>query len=409
MKSQFDEFLKKAGVVIDSERARILKVLEDYVQSQVIEEVSKRITAFEKTPAEWFEFLNNKIDKIKYGFSRIEMAPGVGIGDMLKSVYDTNDNGVVDNSEKLEGSTKAQVQDHAPKAHKLTHQNGGADEINVAGLSGELADPQPPKAHKASHEAGGSDALTALLRGIITDFWNTPFWANIPDKPSTFPPDTHATSHQNGGADEINVAGLNGELADPQPPKTHASSHQNGGADEISVAGLSGELADPQPPKTHAASHKDGGADELDASELAGALGTDGQVLKSDGAASNWEDDIASITFIIDGGGSAITTGEKGHLRIPFACEIQRVTLLADQTGSIVIDIWKDTYANFPPTDADSITASAPPTISSAQKSEDSTLTGWTKTINAGDILAFNVDSAATITRVTLSLKVKKM
>lgn len=32
-------------------------------------------------------------------------------------------------------------------AHATTHQNAGADEINVAGLSGELADNQPPKAH----------------------------------------------------------------------------------------------------------------------------------------------------------------------------------------------------------------------------------------------------------------------
>ncbi|GAH28073.1 unnamed protein product, partial [marine sediment metagenome] len=51
------------------------------------------------------------------------------------------------------------------------------------------------------------------------------------------------------------------------------------------------------------------------------------------------------IIFIIDGGGEAITTGEKGHLRIPFKCEIQRATLLADQSGSIVVNIWKDTYA----------------------------------------------------------------
>ncbi|GAI77252.1 unnamed protein product, partial [marine sediment metagenome] len=50
---------------------------------------------------------------------------------------------------------------------------------------------------------------------------------------------------------------------------------------------------------------------------------------------------IVTITFIIDGGGSAITTGEKGHLRIPFACTINRVTMLADQSGSIVVDIWK--------------------------------------------------------------------
>ena len=117
---------------------------------------------------------------------------------------------------------------------------------------------------------------------------------------------------------------------------------------------------------------------------------------------------VADITFIIDGGGSAITTGEKGHLEIPFACTIQQVTMLADQSGSIVVDIWKDTYANFPPTDADSITASAPPTISTAQKAQDATLTGWTTAIAAGDVLAFNVDSAATITRVIISLKVAK-
>jgi len=115
-----------------------------------------------------------------------------------------------------------------------------------------------------------------------------------------------------------------------------------------------------------------------------------------------------SLTFVIDGGGEAITTGEKGHLEIPFACTIKQVTMEADQSGSIVVDIWKDTYANFPPTDADSITASAPPTISSAQKSQDSTLAGWTKSISSGDILAFNVDSCSTIQRVTISLLVEK-
>jgi len=115
-----------------------------------------------------------------------------------------------------------------------------------------------------------------------------------------------------------------------------------------------------------------------------------------------------TITFIIDGAGSVITTGQKGHLEIPFAGTIKQVTMLADASGSIVVDIWKDTYANFPPTDADSITASAPPTISSAQKSQDATLTGWITAIAAGNILAFNVDSCATIKRVTISLKVER-
>lgn len=43
--------------------------------------------------------------------------------------------------------------------HHTSHENEGSDEINVAGLSGELADSQPPKAHKSSHESGGADAI----------------------------------------------------------------------------------------------------------------------------------------------------------------------------------------------------------------------------------------------------------
>lgn len=115
------------------------------------------------------------------------------------------------------------------------------------------------------------------------------------------------------------------------------------------------------------------------------------------------------IEIIIDGGGLAITTGIKGDIEISFACTIQQVTLLADQSGSIVVDIWKDSYANFPPTVADTITASAKPTISAATKSQDATLTGWNTAIAEGDILRFNVDSATTVQRVTLSLRVIKI
>ena len=117
---------------------------------------------------------------------------------------------------------------------------------------------------------------------------------------------------------------------------------------------------------------------------------------------------IAAIAFVMDGGGSAIATGIKGDLMIPFDCTIASATLLADQAGSIVIDIWKDSYANYPPTIADTITASAKPTLSSAAKSQDATLTGWTTSISAGQTLRFNVDSASTVTRVTCVLEVVK-
>lgn len=47
----------------------------------------------------------------------------------------------------------------APSAHATSHQNGGGDEISVAGLSGVLADPQTPSTHATSHESGGGDSI----------------------------------------------------------------------------------------------------------------------------------------------------------------------------------------------------------------------------------------------------------
>ena len=102
-------------------------------------------------------------------------------------------------------------------SHASRHENGGADEINVDGLSGELADYQKTT------------------------------WAKVDGKPSTFPPSSHASSHENGGSDEINVNGLSGQLADPQKttwdlvankpssfnPSAHASRHEVGGSDEV--------------------------------------------------------------------------------------------------------------------------------------------------------------------------------
>jgi len=137
-----------------------------------------------------------------------DMGRRAGPGDMTKEEYDVNEDGVVD--EVI--------------AHKASHQNGGSDEVNVAGLSGALADEQPSS------------------------------WAGVSGKPSTFTPSAHKASHQNGGSDEINVAGLSGALADEQlsawdavsdkpstfTPSAHKATHQNGGDDEIDCTGLDG-------------------------------------------------------------------------------------------------------------------------------------------------------------------------
>jgi hypothetical protein len=118
----------------------------------------------------------------------------------------------------------------------------------------------------------------------------------------------------------------------------------------------------------------------------------------------------ASIEFVIDGGGSAIATGLKGWLVLPYNLTITGATLLADQAGSIVVDVWNCTYAQYAPgthpVAGDKITASAPPTITAASKSQDNALTGWTTSLLAGSVLAFNVNSVATVTKVTIALQV---
>lgn len=122
---------------------------------------------------------------------------------------------------------------------------------------------------------------------------------------------------------------------------------------------------------------------------------------------------VILIPFIIDGGGAAITTGIKGSLPpMPFAGTIQEVTLLGDQTGSIVVEVWACTYAAYDPpttpTTANKINASTPPTITTAKKSVDSTLTGWTTAVAVNDILTFNVNSVTDLQRVTLGIKFKR-
>ena len=118
---------------------------------------------------------------------------------------------------------------------------------------------------------------------------------------------------------------------------------------------------------------------------------------------------IGSIGFGLDNNGSVLTIGTKAYTMVPYSGTIVSWTVFADQIGSVVIDVWKDSYANYPPTVADTITGVDKPTLSAQIKNQNTSLTGWTNTtVNAGDVFAFNIDSVSTITRVTLQLKIIK-
>ena len=119
------------------------------------------------------------------------------------------------------------------------------------------------------------------------------------------------------------------------------------------------------------------------------------------------------IVASIDGGGSAITTGVKSRVTIPFNCTITDYQIIVDTSSTTTVDIWKSSYADYDggathPVDADSITASAPVAITAATKAQDATLTGWTTALAKGDVLFFNVDANNNATKVQINLNVIK-
>jgi hypothetical protein len=157
------------------------------------------------------------------------------------------------------------------------------------------------------------------------------------------------------------------------------------------------------------------------------AGGTTGQVLAK---ASNTDFDVEFITpsgggggitsfnemktIVFDGQGSTPAVDSRTFIYFPYAATITRWTIFAYDaaglpvTASAVVDIWDDTYANYPPTVADTITASAKPTLTAANRAQSSTLTGWATSISANDVLAFNLDSVSTATKIVMNLEVTR-
>lgn len=115
-----------------------------------------------------------------------------------------------------------------------------------------------------------------------------------------------------------------------------------------------------------------------------------------------------AMNFIIDGGSSVITTGLKGYVEWSFNAIITGWTILADQVGSIVVDVWKDSYGNFAPTVADSIAGLEKPTIVTAIKNQDLSLSSFQTIVTSGDIWAINVDSITNIQKVTVAFRFNK-
>jgi hypothetical protein len=116
-------------------------------------------------------------------------------------------------------------------------------------------------------------------------------------------------------------------------------------------------------------------------------------------------DRTALLSMIFDGGGNVIVPSIVRYLYIPFAATITGYALLADVSGSVTIDVWKEPVAGFPPGVGNSITGGNPMALTSAQSNIQTPIpSSWTVTVDAGDVLAFNLSACTSIKALTASL-----
>jgi len=82
----------------------------------------------------------------------------------------------------------------------------------------------------------GIERIPDLPRSKISDFWATPFWEKIPDKPSEFPPTPH--SHVRSDISDFWSTPFWEKIPDKPSefsPKAHAPTHGVDGSDPVSL------------------------------------------------------------------------------------------------------------------------------------------------------------------------------
>lgn len=113
-----------------------------------------------------------------------------------------------------------------------------------------------------------------------------------------------------------------------------------------------------------------------------------------------------TLIFEFGDGSSTLAAGvTTDPFVIPWAGTIVGVRTLGNAAaGSCVVDVWKTVFGNTAPTVANTITASALPTVTSALMSQDNVLTGWTTSVTANDQFIAKLNSNTSNTRVTLEV-----
>jgi hypothetical protein len=115
-----------------------------------------------------------------------------------------------------------------------------------------------------------------------------------------------------------------------------------------------------------------------------------------------------SIIFTSSNGANVVLTGAKAYNFIPYKGTLTSWEITADVAGSIELDVWKGTFADYPLSAVNSICAGNYPALIGVIKGQGD-MTGWSSAaVEAGNYLQMNVRSVSNIRKLTLTLKVTK-
>ena len=116
----------------------------------------------------------------------------------------------------------------------------------------------------------------------------------------------------------------------------------------------------------------------------------------------------AGVTFVLDDGGTVLSSGSKLMWPVPMNCTVSQWDLLTPgQASGLQVEIYAVSYGGFPPTSLDSINSGSPMKTASAVKGQDTNPSAF-GALTKGEAAAIVVTGASGITKGFLGLYLSK-
>lgn len=330
--------------------------------------------------------------------------PGIGDGDMKKSVYDVGDTGRVDYASNVSDGSKTKS---AAQIYDFIESKGQA-----SGLCPLDSGSKIPAAYLPStvmEFKGNWDAST-----------NTPTLADgVGTNGDTYRASAAGTQDLGSGSQTWVIGDwvtYNGSIWQKSPGSDAVLSVNSKTGVVVLVKadiGLGNVTNDAQIAKSIGTAKGDIITFTASGVPVRKGIGANGQILIPDSLEADgmkWVDNIFDINIPI--GGGVIVPGVQTGILISKKIEIVQWTVLTGDgvtAGAIQCDLWAKAFTDeSPPTVSDSITGTDIPRLIANEKSKQSTaLTGWSPVIAANSWLIPNIDSVAIISKATVNLKGK--